>query len=110
MSLNERLFELRQRSNKSLQNVADAVGVSKAHIWELEKGRTANPSFDLVQKLATYFGVTPDMLIGTKDVPPPSPLQIERIHRDLKNLSDRDLGLIEEMVQSMNRRSAKSGE
>ncbi len=106
MSLNERLFELRQQSKASLQTVADAVGVSKAHIWELEKGRTANPSFELVQKLAAYFGVTPNALTGAEDVPPPTAQQIERIHRDLKDLSDRDRGLIEEMVRSMRRRGA----
>jgi transcriptional regulator with XRE-family HTH domain len=110
MSLNERLFELRQQSKKSLQNVADAVGVSKAHIWELEKGRTANPSFELVQKLAGYFGVTPDTLTGAKDVPHPAEQQIERIHRDLKGLSDRDRGLIEEMVRSMRRGGSASEE
>jgi transcriptional regulator with XRE-family HTH domain len=101
MSLNERLFELRQRSGMSLQTVADAVGVSKAHIWELEKGRTANPSFELVQKLATYFGVTTDALIGAGGVPHPDEQQIERIHRDLKSLTPRDRAIIEAMVKSM---------
>ena len=109
MSLNERLFELRQASKASLQTVADAVGVSKAHIWELEKGRTANPSFDLVQKLAKFFGVTPDTLIGASEVPHPEAQQIERIHRDLKDLSSRDRMIIEEMVKSM-RNSAPSQE
>ncbi|TGD45350.1 XRE family transcriptional regulator [Pseudotabrizicola sediminis] len=103
MSLSERLFELRQGSNTSLQKLADAVGVSKAHIWELEKGRTANPSFELVQKLAAHFGVTPEALTGATDVPHPAEQQIERIHRDLKDLSDRDRSLIEEMVRSMRR-------
>ncbi len=101
MSLSERLFELRQNAGVSLQTLADAVGVSKAHVWELEKGRTANPSFDLVRKLASYFGVTPDALTGQTETPPPEHQQIERIHRGLKDLSDRDRALIEEMVKSM---------
>lgn len=101
MSLGERLFDLRQAAQVSLQTVADAVGVSKAHIWELEKGRTANPSFDLVQKLAAFFGVTPEALAGRDAVPHPEAQQIERIHRDLKVLSARDRKIIEEMVRSM---------
>ena len=36
MEIGERLMRLRQSSNQSLQQVADAVGVSKAHVWELE--------------------------------------------------------------------------
>ena len=37
MSLGARLRELRIKKNRSLQNVADAVKASKAHIWEIEK-------------------------------------------------------------------------
>lgn len=105
MSLGTRLFDLRQNANVSLQHVADAVGVSKAHIWELEKGRSANPSFELVQKLATFFCVKPEELIGTAEVPPPEDQQVERIHRDMKGLSERDLHIIETMVTSMRSKS-----
>jgi len=101
MNLAERLYDLRQNAKVSLQTAADAVGVSKAHLWELEKGRTANPSFDLVRKLAAYYGVTPETLIGEDDAPPNEDQQIERIHRELKDLSSRDRDLIESMVKSM---------
>lgn len=105
MSLGERIFDLRQKAQVSLQHVADAVGVSKAHIWELEKGRSANPSFDLVQKLATFFCVTPEELTGRAAVPPPEDQQVERIHRGIQGLSERDLRIIESMVQSMRTKS-----
>ena len=101
MELGERLNSLRRKSGESLQNVADAVGISKAHIWELEKGRSRNPSFDLMQKLAGHFGVAVSVLTGETEEPGDRDLQIERIHRDLKSLSDRDRRLIEEMVRSM---------
>ena len=39
MSLARRVAKLRREKGQSLQDVADAVEVSKAHIWELEKGR-----------------------------------------------------------------------
>jgi len=107
MSLADRLYDLRQNAKVSLQTVADAVGVSKAHIWELEKGRTSNPSFDLVRKLAAYYAVTPEILIGERDAPPSEDQQIERIHRDLKGLSSRDRDLIETMVQSMRTRTGE---
>jgi transcriptional regulator with XRE-family HTH domain len=32
--------------------VADAVRASKAHIWEIEQGRSKNPSMDLLSGLA----------------------------------------------------------
>ena len=36
----QRLKELRLKKKLSLQELADAVGVSKAHVWELETGKS----------------------------------------------------------------------
>ncbi|SDK65325.1 helix-turn-helix domain-containing protein [Aliiruegeria lutimaris] len=101
MEIGERLFSLRQKTGESLQQVADAVGVSKAHIWELEKGRSKNPSFELVRKLATHYGVSIDVLTGEDMEPGQRDMQIERIHRSLEDLSERDRGIVEQMVASM---------
>src|SRR5260370_20471613 len=57
MSIGSRRKELRIRKGESLQQLADAVGASKPHIWELEAKRTANPSLDLLKKLAEHFNV-----------------------------------------------------
>ena len=55
MSLAERLRVLRADKKVSLQVVADAVGISKPHVWELEKGKTQNPSLELLMKFAEYY-------------------------------------------------------
>ena len=44
MGFGARIAEFRRGRNESLQQVADKVGVTKTHIWELERGRTKNPS------------------------------------------------------------------
>ena len=46
MSFAARLHHLRLRKGYSLQKVADAIGISKAHVWNLEKGTSDNPSID----------------------------------------------------------------
>lgn len=101
MQIGERLFDLRQKSGQSLQQVADAVGASKAHVWELEKGRSQNPSFDLVRRLAAHFGVNMDVLTGKDDVPGSDSLQIARINRGLAELSERDRRAVEQMVENL---------
>ena len=58
MSLATKLKELRQRKGQSLQQVADGVGVSKAHIWELETGKSTNPGIELLKRIAEHFTVT----------------------------------------------------
>jgi transcriptional regulator with XRE-family HTH domain len=104
MEISERLFELRQKSGESLQQVADAAGVSKAHVWELEKGRSKNPSFELVRALARHFGVSIDVLVGEEAAPSMKEQRIDRIHRDLQDLSDRDRLVVEDMIRSMRER------
>ena len=109
MEIGERLFSLRQKTGESLQQVADAAGVSKAHIWELEKGRSNNPSFELVRKLAKHFGVSVEVLAGDAAEPSAKDQEIERIHRDIEDLSDRDRAIIAEMARSMKRWSGDEG-
>jgi transcriptional regulator with XRE-family HTH domain len=57
MSLAAKLKRLREKQGQSLQQVADGVGVSKVHIWELEKGSSKNPSLDLLKRLAVHYSV-----------------------------------------------------
>jgi transcriptional regulator with XRE-family HTH domain len=57
MSLASKLKKLREKNRQSLQQVADGVGISKVHVWELEKGSSSNPSMDLIKGLAEHFRV-----------------------------------------------------
>lgn len=54
----------RLRQGLSLQDVADATGYSKTHIWEVDQGRTDNPSLMLAICLASLFKVTVSEMTG----------------------------------------------
>ena len=58
MALASKIKELRLKKKKSLQDVADDVGASKAHIWDFETGKSSNPSIELLTKLAKCFDVS----------------------------------------------------
>jgi len=64
MSFAARLKKLRLKNAQSLQQAADAVGISKAHFWELEQGTSKNPSIELLQRLAEHYKITVTYLIG----------------------------------------------
>jgi transcriptional regulator with XRE-family HTH domain len=66
MSLARKLKQLRLKAKESLQDVSDAVGISKAHAWELETGRSTNPGLELLRKYADHFKVTVAYLSGEK--------------------------------------------
>jgi len=99
-SLGETLKRLRMEKRQSLQQVADAVGASKAHIWDLETGRSRNPSVDLLERLAKHFETTVSRLVGE----PPSgdePEEVLAMFRDLKELSPEKRELLRKIMQSL---------
>ena len=107
MALKDRLTRLRLAKGESLQEVADAVGVSKAHIWELEKGRTDNPSIALVTRLADHFGLSLAALVG-EDPAAEGATRIGRMFRQADDLDQEDLELLDDMMQTLLKRRKKT--
>lgn len=70
-----RLRRLREAKGLTLQQVADAVGCTKAYIWELEKKPGQRPTAERVQALARVLGVTMEDIMGEpiEQVPQASP-------------------------------------
>jgi transcriptional regulator with XRE-family HTH domain len=58
-----RLRRLREAKKLTLQQVADAVGCTKAYIWELEMKEGQRPSAERVYALAKVLGVTVEDLM-----------------------------------------------
>ena len=104
MQLGARINRLRLGRNESLQQVADAVGVSKAHIWQLEKGRTDNPAMDLVTRLADHFGVSVSFLIDEDLEAPDGDDQLRRMFRQAHELDQRDRDMLDEMLAAFLKR------
>lgn len=104
MSFASKLHDLRIAQRLSLQDVANAVGISKAHVFNLEKGITANPSMDLVLKLAELFRVRVADLVGENPESEDQPAEVVALFRDLKNLDDGDRETIKLMMETLKRR------
>lgn len=105
MSLGARLKELRIKKNKSLQDVADAVKASKAHIWEIERGTSKNPTMELLNKLADYFDVTVAYLVG--EDPDEDNAGLVALYRDLTKLDPRDRETIRDIMRSLQKRKTE---
>jgi len=104
MGLPTQLAALRTTKKASLQQVADAIGVSKTHIWQLEKGITKNPTLELIEKIADYYNVSTQSLIGEN---PESSDRDEFAHamfRKIGSLDDIDRAVIKDMVDAMIKR------
>lgn len=90
MALGVKVKELRMRKGLSLQQVADGVGSSKAHIWEVETGKNKNPSIDSLNKLADFFDVSVTYLIGEDPNSESEEPELIAMFRELKGLSESD--------------------
>lgn len=88
MSLGAKLAELRLRKGESLQDVATAVGVSKTHIWQMEKGASGNPSMDLLRNLASHFSVPLTFLADASSETSVEDVEAQQFFRDFKSLSE----------------------
>lgn len=103
MSFARKLHDLRVEKRLSLQDVANAVGISKAHVWNLEKGLSENPSLELVVKLADLFRVRVADLVGENPNAESEEPEMVAMFRDLKQLSERDRKTIEVLMQQLKR-------
>lgn len=106
MALGARLKKLRLKKGESLQQTADAVGVSKAHIWDLETGKSANPSMELLTGLANHFETSVSALVGEDPAEAEDP-QLVAMFRDLKSLTPNDRETIKDVMKSLKKRSDK---
>lgn len=102
MGLGARLKKFRLQNKESLQQVADAVKVSKAHIWELETGNSKNPSLALLRGLAEHFRISVATLVG-EGIPDTDDADVV-MFRDLRGLSPEQQKTIGDVIEAMKKR------
>lgn len=78
---------LRKSRKISQADLADALGMSQATITFWENGKRT-PDIDMLGRIADYFGVTTDYLLGR------TPMDIEVIHGDPPPLGDDEVELV----------------
>ena len=83
VGLDDKLKKLRLEHNMTQLQVAQRIGVSKAVISSYET-TSRMPSYDVIIKLATLYGVSVDYLLGLDtrtllDVSDLSPIQLNAI-------------------------------
>ncbi len=66
----QRLITLRENSGISQQQLAEAVGVTRQSLSLYEQSKRTI-DIDLLSRIATYFNVTSDYLLGLSDTPSP---------------------------------------
>lgn len=97
----EKLRGMRVAKRRTLEELAAAVGSSKAYIWQLENKKNAKPSADLLLKIAKYFGEPPEFFLDDSIVEPAENHVEDAFFRKYRNLSDSDKRAIERIVSKL---------
>jgi len=92
------------KSGQSLQELADAVGLSKPHVWELETGKSKNPTKDVLEKLADHLKVTIAYLMGEGEENEDT--QMAMMFRQIRDLSPSDIEVIQAIIDTKRRQKA----
>lgn len=88
----ENLKILRKSRNITQKELGSIIGLSKAVVSKYENG-LGYPTFDVLIRIAQYFGVTTDYLLGvasgkTVDVSRLTDSQIDTVHRIIAEFSN----------------------
>lgn len=76
----------RERLGRSLRIVAHEAGTSKAHLWNMETGRSGNPSISTLLGLACALEINPHELFAAAVLDQPG-VRVE-IRNNIENIPD----------------------
>lgn len=86
----DRLRELRERAGLSQSELAQKLRMSEPQLWRYEHN-TAEPRVNVVSRLANFFNVSTDYLLGHSDLPTPT--------FDDTSLSEKELAVVAALRQ-----------
>lgn len=101
--LGNRLKALRLRQNKTQEDMATLLGITRQAYGKYESGKN-EPDMSSLSKLADYFEVTADYLMGRSDIKNPESKPEGRFFHDLDHASKEDLNELEDYFKFMQKR------
>lgn len=97
-SLKIKLRTLRETKRWSLDKLADATGISKSYLWELENRDNGSPSAEKLARIAEALDVTSDFLLDDERSKPSDDVVKEAFFRKFDRLAESDKRKINEIV------------
>ncbi|MFM1633182.1 helix-turn-helix domain-containing protein [Streptococcus mutans] len=101
----ERLKELRLNANLTQQELANTIGIKQQSYAQYENGKTV-PRNKTLEKLADFFGVTTDYLLGKTNIKKEIP-EGEELEKELDRAIDNSVGFEGKPVSDRDRETIK---
>lgn len=87
--LGERIAKLRKQRNLSQYELAERLGFSRGKLANYEQG-TRQPDYDTLLKIADYFNVSTDFLLGKTDEKNPDKQRINSAYHEYEKLTEEE--------------------
>jgi transcriptional regulator with XRE-family HTH domain len=100
----EKLRKLRVENDLTLDQLGEALGSSKAYVWQLENKKNARPSADLLLKIAATLKVDPEYLLDDSIEELAGKQRDETFFRKFQSLSEDDRLTIERIMSGFERK------
>ena len=68
-NIRDRIVDLKRMTNVNNKTIAEKTGISESLLSRIESGKQQSVNDDVVLKLAKFFGVSTDFLLGRTNVP-----------------------------------------
>ncbi|MGE7623552.1 helix-turn-helix domain-containing protein [Viridibacillus sp. NPDC096237] len=112
--LGSRLIYLRKQKGKTQQDIAKVIGITRPAYTAYETGKR-NPDYDTLEKIADYYDVSTDYLLGRSDSPTLSPIDkdeeefqafanspdLQKWYKELPKSPEEDLKLLRAMWETI---------
>lgn len=100
-TLNENIKKQRLKLGYTLQQVGDAVGVTRATIQRYESGEIANIDTKMIMKLAEALNTTPTQLMGWEEPPVTGNKKLDELFTLCIQMNDKQLQAVLDIVYTM---------
>ncbi len=102
-TLGIRLKELRSNINKTQEQVAKSLGISRAAYSHIENSRN-EPDNSTLAKIADYYGVTADFLLGRTSDKHEEVLAAAHLDKDLKDMTQEQRKAVYDFIEFQKKR------
>lgn len=99
--LQKKVSDLRKRAGMTLDALAEATGISKSYLWEIENRKSApRPSAAKLSAIAEVFSVTVDYLLEEDATEPEERHLDEAFFRNYKGLDPEDKERVRRILET----------
>jgi transcriptional regulator with XRE-family HTH domain len=99
--IGEKIRQLRTERKFSLDALAKAAGISKSYLWELERDDAANPTMEIISKIAKELDTTAEALTYDGKVDQPEDAFDKAFFRNYKTLQPQTKQQLLEILKTL---------